>query len=137
MKSIHLEIVSVEKSIFSGEVHAVFLSLTLGEAGIYHGHAPLLSPLKPGQVKVKLSNDIYNSFYVSGGILEVQPSCVTILADTVVRAENIDEAAAIEAQKNARKKLASSQNKMDYSSALTELSAAAAQLKIIKDSKRL
>ena len=132
----HLDIVSAEKSLFSGKVVAVYATLMMGEVGIFPGHAPLLSPLKPGTIKVTMDSGKQQSFYISGGILEVQPTIVTVLADTAIRAENLDEAAALEAQKNAREKLSSCQSQMDYSAALSELAAAAAQIRIIKERKK-
>ena len=137
MSKLHLDIVSAEKNLFSGTVTAVHATLMMGEVGIFPGHAPLLSPLKPGTIKATYDNGEEQSFYISGGILEVQPTIVTVLADTAIRAENLDEAAAIEAQKNAREKLENSQSQMDYSAALSELAAAAAQLRIIKERKKL
>ena len=100
----------------------------------FPGHAPLLSPLKPGSIKAQYPSG-NTCFYISGGILEVQPRIVTVLADSAIRAENLDEAAVLEAQKNAREKLAHSQSQIDYSAALSELAAAAAQIRIIKERK--
>jgi len=136
MSNMHLDIVSAEKSLFSGKVVAVHATLMMGEVGIFPGHAPLLSPLKPGTIKVTMDSGKQQSFYISGGILEVQPTIVTVLADTAIRAENLDEAAALEAQKNAREKLSSCQSQIDYSAALSELAAAAAQIRIIKERKK-
>ncbi|MBT4804350.1 MAG: F0F1 ATP synthase subunit epsilon [Legionellales bacterium] len=136
MSNMHLDIVSAEKSLFSGEVVAVHATLMMGEVGIFPGHAPLLSPLKPGTIKVTFDSGKQQSFYISGGLLEVQPTIITVLADTAIRAENLDEAAALEAQKNAREKLSSCQSQMDYSAALSELAAAAAQIRIIKERKK-
>lgn len=137
MSKIQLDIVSAEKSLFSGKVAAIHATLMMGEVGIFPGHAPLLSPLKPGTIRAVYENGEEQSFYISGGILEVQPTIVTVLADTAIRAENLDEAAAVEAEKNARKKLESSKSHIDYSSALSELAAAAAQIRIIKERKKL
>lgn len=137
MSIMQLDIVSAEKNLFSGTVVSVHATLFMGEVGIFPGHAPLLSPLKPGTIKAQYPSGETHDFYISGGILEVQPSLVTVLADSAIRAENLDEAAAMEAQKNAREKLANSQSKMDYSSALSELAAAAAQIRIIKERKKL
>ena len=137
MNKMQLDVVSAEENMFSGEVTAVHATLTMGEVGIFPGHAPLLSTLKPGTIKARLSNGEEHSFYVSGGVLEVQPSQVTVLAYTAIRAESLNEAAALEAQKNARDKLENSQSQIDYSAALSELAAAAAQLRIIKERKKL
>lgn len=137
MRTIHLDIVSAEKVLYSGTVQSVFATLLLGEVGIFPGHTPLLSPLKPGTIKVRDTQDHVQTFYISGGILEVQPTVLTVLADTAIRADSLDEAAALEAQKNAKQKLAQSHTRIDYSTALSELAAAAAQIRIIKErSKR-
>ena len=133
MRTIHLDIVSAEKTLFSGTVCAIFATVIMGEIGIFPGHAPLLSPLKPGTIKIQDHDNQSQCFYVSGGILEVQPSIVTVLADTAIRADNLDEAAAKEAQKNAKAKLATCKTRIDYSTALTELAAASAQIRIINE----
>ena len=133
MRTIHLDIVSAEKTLFSGAVCAVFATGMMGEIGIFPGHAPLLSPLKPGTIEVQDTKNQTQCFYVSGGVLEVQPSTVTVLADTALRADNLDEAAALEAQKNAKAKLATCKTRIDYSTALTELAAASAQIRIINE----
>ena len=137
MSIMQLDIVSAEKSLFSGKVLSVHATLLMGEVGVFPGHAPLLSPLKPGTIKAKYENGEEHSFYISGGILEVQPTVVTVLADTAIRAENLDEAAVLEAQRNAREKLENSQSQIDYSAALSELAAAAAQIRIIKERKKI
>ena len=99
--TVHCDIVSAEKAIFSGLVELVVAHGSLGDLGIAHGHAPLLTELKPGPVRVLTQSGEEQIFYVSGGFLEVQASTVTVLADTAVRAHDIDEAAAVEAQKAA------------------------------------
>jgi len=136
MKTMQLTIVSAEEKLFSGAVEAVYASLLLGEVGIFPGHAPLLSPLNPGSIKISHADNKKTSFYVSGGILEVQPTEVTVLADTAVRAENIDEAAALTAQKEARSRLAECNTKVDYQNVLKELATASAQLRLIQELKR-
>src|SRR6187399_3603045 len=105
--TMHVDIVSLEKQIFSGRAVALFVTGRMGELGIYPGHAQLLSSLKPGQIRVQLPDNKEELYYVSGGILEIQPGVVTILADTVVRAADIDEAAVIEVKEKAEKVLAS------------------------------
>ena len=98
MKTIQVDIVSAEREIFSGEVEMVFAPALLGEVGIAPGHTPLVTQLAPGEVRVKLADGGEEAFYVSGGLLEVQPKVVTVLSDTAVRAEDLDEAAAVAAK---------------------------------------
>ena len=95
--TIHVDIVSAEAEIYSGQAEMVFAPALMGEVGIAPGHTPLLTRLKPGEVRLKLADGSEEAFYVSGGILEVQPRMVTVLSDTAVRAHDIDEAAALEA----------------------------------------
>jgi F-type H+-transporting ATPase subunit epsilon len=136
-KVIQLNIVSLEDSIFSGEVNAVIATGHQGELGIYPHHTPLLTTLRPGPVRALLpGSQAEEIFYISGGLLEVQPSIVTILADTGMRAEDIDEAAALEAKKRAEEMLEDRQSEFDYSLAAKELAQAAAQLRILKNIRR-
>ena len=128
--TIHVDIVSAEKEIFSGSVEAVFASAVMGELGIYPRHTPLLTRLKPGEVRV-LVNGKEEQFYVSGGMLEVQPHVVTVLADTAMRADDVDEAAALEAKENAERALKDTDAKMDYAEAQAKLAEAMAQLRTI------
>ena len=130
--TIHCDIVSAEKAIFSGLVEMVVAHGSLGDLGIAHGHAPLLTELKPGPVRVVTQGGEEQIFYVSGGFLEVQASAVTVLADTAVRAHDIDEAAAIEAQKAAEAALANQHGDFDYGRAAAQLAEAAAQLRTIQ-----
>ncbi len=127
-----LEIVSAEKSIFSGAVNALVASGTLGELGINAGHAPLLTSLKPGTVKVTDTEGNDAQFYVSGGMLEVQPHVTTILADTAVRAGDIDEAAAIASKEAAEIAMADQNSEIEYSTAAAELAEAIAQLRTLQ-----
>lgn len=129
--TIHVDIVSAEKAIFSGEVEAVFASAKMGELGIYPRHTPLLTTLKPGEVRV-LKDGKEEHFYVSGGMLEVQPHVVTVLADTATRAGNLDEAAAIAAKEAAEKAMKDKSSKMDYTEAAAQLAEAMAQLRSIE-----
>lgn len=131
MKTIQLDIVSAESSIFKGEVRFVSVTGTVGELGIHPGHAPLLTVLKPGQIHATLADGKEEVFYMSGGMLEVQPSMVSILADTALRADDLDEAAALAAKKHAEKILQEKTDGMEYSRALAELAEAAAQLRAI------
>lgn len=129
--SIHLDIVSAEKEIFSGLVQSVVASGSLGELGVMLGHTPLLTSLQPGEVRIVKANGDTEIFYISGGFLEVQPNIVTILADAADRAADLDEAAAQEAKKIAQSKIASKTSEIEYSKALAELAQAAAQLRAI------
>ncbi|MDO9170090.1 MAG: F0F1 ATP synthase subunit epsilon [Methylobacter sp.] len=129
--TVHVDIVSAEKEIFSGLAEMVFAPAELGEVGISPRHAPLISRLKPGEVRVKVSDkDIY-SFYVSGGMLEIQPHLITILADTAIRAKDIDEAAAIEAKTRAEEALADKSGRIDFVTAQTQLQQAVMQLRTL------
>ena len=136
MASIQCDIVSAEESIFSGSVEMIIAAGLLGDLGISAGHSPLLTGLKPGPVRVISEGEEEQVFYVSGGFLEVQPNAITVLADTAVRAEDIDEAAAIEAQKRAEHDVINQSGEMDYSRAAAELAAAVAQLRTIQQIKK-
>lgn len=129
--TLHVDIVSAEKAIFSGNVNAVIASGEVGELGIFPGHTALLTPLKPGDICLE-ADGAQQIFYVSGGMMEVQPHLVTILADTVVRADDLDEAAAIEAKSRAEKAMHDSKEQLDYAAAAIELAEALAQLKTIR-----
>lgn len=133
---IHLDVVSPEAQIFSGLVDRIQVSGIEGELGVMQGHAPLLTALKPGTVYVTLPNGAEEVLYVSGGILEVQPTVVTILADTVKRAADIDEAAALEAKKRAEEALSNKQAEFEYSRAISEFAEAAAQLRAIQELRK-
>ena len=130
--TVHCDIVSAEKAIFSGLVEMVVAHGSLGDLGIAPGHAPLLTELKPGPVRVTTQAGEEQIFYVSGGFLEVQPRTVTVLADTAVRADDMDEAAAIEAQKAAEAALANQHGEFDYGRAAALLAEAAAQVRTIQ-----
>lgn len=131
MPTIELDIVSAEASIFNGKVTFVSVTGAIGEIGIYPGHSPLLTSLKPGQIRATLPNGKEEVFYMSGGMLEVQPNMVSILADTAVRAEDLDEAAVIAAKQRAEKIVQQKAEGIEYSKALSELAEAAAQLHAI------
>ena len=130
--TVHLDIVSAEAEIFSGLAEMVVASGEIGEIGIAPGHAPLLTSLKPGQVKVTKQGGEDEWFYISGGMLEVQPHSVTVLADTALRAHDLDEAAAMEAKERAEKAIAEHKADFDYAAANAELARAVAQLKLIR-----
>jgi F-type H+-transporting ATPase subunit epsilon len=130
--TMHVDIVSAEKAIFSGTATMLFAPAEMGEVGIAPRHAPLLTWLKPGDVRVLTQEGEERSYFVSGGILEVQPHVVTVLADTAVRARDLDEAAALEAKERAEHMLADKQADIDYAKAQVELAQSAAQLRTIQ-----
>lgn len=134
--TLRLDIVSAEKAIFSGEAAMVFVTGELGELGVAPGHAPLLTSIKPGNIRALFSNNEEEIFYVSGGMLEVQPFIVTVLADTVVRAHDIDEASALEAKERAEKILAEKSSEIDMAKATAELAEAVAQIRTIQRMKK-
>lgn len=130
--SIQVDIVSAEQEIWSGPANMVFAPGVLGELGIAPRHSPLLTSLVPGEVRVRDVNDEDSSFFISGGILEIQPHLVTILADTAIRAEDLDEAAALEARQRAEDAMQDRQSDMDYARARAELAELAAMVETIK-----
>lgn len=132
MPSIHVDIVSAEGEIFSGSVAMVFAPALLGEIGIAPRHAPLLTILKPGEVRLQTVDGEELFFFVSGGAIEVQPHMVTVLADTAMRAKDLDEAAALEARQRAEDALEQREGEIDLAAAQGELAAAMAQLKTIQ-----
>ena len=136
MAVMHLDIVSAEKEIFSGNVTNLTASALMGEVGIYPKHTPMISPLKPGEVKVLTENDEEQVYFISGGMLEVQPHVVTILADTAMRGDDLDEAKALEAKKRAEEALEDKSDKIDSAKALAELASAAAQLRMIESLRK-
>ncbi len=136
MASMHCDIVSAEKAIFSGAVTMVSLRGSIGELGILPGHAPLLTGIRPGAVQLRLENGEEEVFYASGGYLEVQPGMVTILADTASRAEDIDEAAAVEAREAAERALAEQAADFDFSIAAAQLAEAAAQQRTLEELRK-
>ena len=132
----HLDIVSSEKQIFSGVVEMVVATGELGELGITPGHAPLLTVLKPGEIRVTLQGGAEEVYYVSGGMLEVQPYYVTVLADTVERADNLDEAAALAAKARAEEAIANKGADVDYTVATAELARAMAMIRAIQKARK-
>ena len=132
MATIHVDIVSAEQEIFSGEAEMVFAPAQMGEIGIAPGHTPLVTQLAPGEVRVKLTDGKEEGFYVSGGLLEVQPKVVTVLSDTAMRAEDLDEAAVLKAKEDAQRQLHDREAGMDYATALAENAELAAQLQAIQ-----
>ena len=135
--TIHVDIVSTEGELFSGPATAVFAAASQGDIGIYPRHAPLLTLLKPGEVRVQPPGGTEQHFFVGGGVLEVQPSKVTILADTALRAKDIDEAAALAAKQRAEDALRDRPGHITQAEALAELARAAAQLKLIERLRKL
>ena len=129
---IKLEIVSAEEEIFSQDVEMVYAPAEMGEVGISPKHTPLITKLKPGDVRAQINKDEMKTFYVSGGILEIQPNEVTILSDTALREDDLDEERALEAEKLAKEAMKNSSNEVDATKAKSELLQAAAQLRLIK-----
>ena len=136
-ETIHVDIVSAEGEIFAGEAKMVFLPASEGEIGVAPRHAPLLTLLKAGEVRVQPEEGDELSFYVGGGALEVQPRRVTVLADTAARAADLDEAAAESARQRAEEALAGKIDKIEQAEALAELARAAAQLKLIQRLRKI
>ena len=133
--TIHVDIVSAEEQIFSGPAEMVYAPAVMGEVGIAPRHTPLISPLKPGEVRLDVGGGKEEFFFISGGILEVQPHVVTVLSDTAIRADDLDEAAAIEAKKRAEAALADQKSDLDVAKARAEIAAAAAQIAAIQKLK--
>lgn len=130
---VHVDVVSAEESIFSGETDFAVFPGEAGELGIYPRHAPLLTRIKPGTVRLKVPDqEDYVMVYVSGGLLEVQPNVITVLADTAIRAHDLDEAKALEAKRHAEEALRNRASEMDYATAEAELAQAIAQLQAIE-----
>ena len=135
MATMQCDVVSVKESIYSGAVTMLIAKGAGGELGILPGHAPLVTLLQPGPIRVLLENGTEEIVYVSGGVLEVQPHVVTVLADTAIRADNLDEAAILEARKNAEQLLANQKSDLDSAAALAALAETAAQLETIRKIK--
>ncbi len=134
--TIRLDIVSAEKELFSGDVSMVFVTGELGELGLTPGHSQLLTSLRPGHVRAILPNQEEDVFYISGGMLEVQPYIVTVLADTVIRADDLDEASALLAKEQAEKVLAGKASAIDVAKATAELAELTAQIRAISHLKK-
>jgi len=134
--TIHCDIVSAEEEIFSGRVTMVSATGSLGELGIMPGHAPLLTGIRPGPVRLKMDDGEEEVFFASGGFLEVQPGVVTILADTAARAEDLDEAAAVEAQQAAEKLLQDHTGEVEFSAVAAQLAEAMAQQRTLAELKK-
>jgi len=132
MSTMQVEVVSAEHEIFSGQATMLIATAESGELGIYPQHTPLLTNLKAGDVRVQTEDGEEHVIYVSGGILEVTPKKITVLSDTAIRADDLDEAAALEAQRKAEQALKDSNADIDYARAKAELAQAAAQLQALK-----
>jgi F-type H+-transporting ATPase subunit epsilon len=130
--TVHVDIVSAEESIFSGLAEFVVLPGEAGELGIMPGHTPLLTRIKPGTVRVKMQDGSEEFVFVAGGMLEVQPNLVTVLADTAIRGKDLDEAKALDAKKKAEEALQNKTSQLEYAKAQAELAEAIAQLAAIQ-----
>ena len=135
--TIHVDIVSAEGEIYSGEAAMVFAPASEGDIGVAPRHAPLLSLLKPGEVRVQTPDGQEHHFFVGGGAIEVQPSKVTVLADTAMRAKDIDEAAALAAKQRAEEALRDRSGHITQAEAFAELARAAAQLKLLERLRKI
>jgi F-type H+-transporting ATPase subunit epsilon len=130
--TIHVDVVSAEASIFSGEAEFVALPGEAGELGIYPKHTPLITRIRPGAVRIKVAGRDEEEFvFIAGGLLEVQPNAVTVLADTAIRGADLDEAKALAAKQHAEEVMVNQESKVDYARAQAELSVAVAQLAAI------
>lgn len=134
--TMHCDIVSAEEEIFSGRVTLVIATGSMGELGIMPGHAPLLTGIRPGPVRIRFDNGEEEVFFASGGYLEVQPGVVTLLADTAVRAEDIDEAAAQEAQKAAQHALEERDASIEFSVVAAQLAEAVARQRALAEVRK-
>ena len=136
MSTIHVDVVSAEASIFSGEAKFVALPGEAGELGILPKHTPLITRIKPGAVRIEKADGSEEFVFVAGGILEVQPNVVTVLADTAIRGHDLDEAKANEAKQRAEESLRNKDAAIDYAAAQAELASAVAQLAAIRKLRR-
>ena len=135
--TLHVDVVSAEQSIFSGEAEFVALPGEAGELGIYPRHTPLLTRIKPGAVRIKVPGQDEDEFvFVAGGMLEVQPNLVTVLADTAIRGHDLDEAKAADAKKQAEEAMANAKSDIDFAKAQSEFAMMAAQLAAIQKLRR-
>lgn len=130
--TVHLDVVSAEEKLFSGRVETLQVTGSEGELGIYPGHAPLITPIKPGMVRLVKQHGKEEFIYIAGGILEVQPGNVIVLADSAIRAADLDKDEAVKAKRLAEEKIANAGADFDYASAARELAESIAQLRLIK-----
>ncbi|MEY3724150.1 MAG: hypothetical protein RLZZ365_85 [Pseudomonadota bacterium] len=136
MATIHVDVVSAERSIFSGEAKFVALPGETGELGILHGHTPLITRIRPGSVRIEKADGDEEFVFVAGGYLEVQPDCVTVLADTAIRGHDLDEAKVLEAKRRAEEAMQNRAGDFDIAYAQSEFAMAAAQLAAIARLRR-
>lgn len=137
VSTFHLDVVSAENNMFFGEVQKIQVTGSEGELGIFPQHTPLLTAIKPGLIRIVKVNGDEEFIYLSGGILEVQPTIVTVLADTAIRGQDLDEARAMESKRKAEEHIRSSHGDVDYVQASAELSKAIAKLRVIELTKKL
>jgi|TARA_B110000967_G_scaffold172375_1_gene183396 F-type H+-transporting ATPase subunit epsilon len=136
--TVQIDVVSAEESIFSGEAEFVVAPAKMGEVGIYPNHAPMITTLKSGSLKIKLADKKEEYLiYVSGGILEVQPGIITVLSDTAIRAKDLDESKAAAAKKAAEEAMKNKSSDVDYAKAQAELSEAMAQIQAIENLRKI
>lgn len=134
--TVHLDVVSAEESLFSGSIESLQISGTEGELGIMPGHAPLLTALKPGMARIVKQHGEEEIIYLSGGMLEVQPNSVTVLADVAVRSDDLDEQSALNAKQRAEEHIHNASGDVDYAEVAAELARAVAQLRVIQEANR-
>ena len=132
MNTIHVDVVSAEEAIFSGEAKFVALPGEAGELGIYPRHTPLITRIRPGSVRIEMADGSEEFVFVAGGILEVQPNCVTVLSDTAIRGKDLDEAKSLESKKRAEEAMQNKTSQLEYAKAQAELAEAIAQLAAIQ-----
>lgn len=133
--TVQVDIVSAEEAIFSGQAEMVYAPAAMGEVGVAPRHAPMLTPLKPGSVRLQLAGGEEKIYYVSGGLLEVQPNSITVLADTAIRGKDLDEAAAEQCRLQAEERIRDHKDEFDFTAAQSELAEAMAQLATINKLK--
>lgn len=137
VSTFHLDVVSAENNLFSGEVQKIQVTGSEGELGIFPQHTPLLTAIKPGLIRIVKVDGDEEFIYLSGGILEVQPTIVTVLSDTAIRGQDLDEARAMESKRKAEEHIRNSHGDVDYAQASAELSKAIAKLRVIELTKKL
>ena len=132
MNTIHVDVVSAEESIFSGEARFISLPGETGELGVYPRHTPLITRIKPGSVRIEMADGSEEFVFVAGGILEVQPDCVTVLSDTAIRGRDLDDKKANEAKAAAEEALKNAKSEVDFAKAQSELTVMAAQIAALR-----
>lgn len=135
--TVHLNVVSAEENLFSGSIESLQISGTEGELGIMPGHTPLLTALKPGMARIVKQHGEEEVIYLSGGMLEVQPNNVTVLADVAVRSDDLDEQSALNAKQRAEEHIHNASDDVDYAEVAAELARAVAQLRVIQEANRI